>query len=72
MVLWRPLRDLGLFALTASVLLGTVHAVVEFRLRQAAQTGRATRYVAHADPWLPVAVLVGGASAILLLQLIAG
>lgn len=70
MALLRPLVDLGLFAVTAGLFLGTVQAFVELRLRQALHAGQASRYVAHRDPWLPAAVLMGGAGAVLLLRLL--
>lgn len=70
MALWRPLVDLGLFLVTTALFLGTVQAFVEYRVRRAVQAGRASRYVAHQDPWLPAAVLLGGAGAVLVLRLV--
>ena len=67
---WRPLLDLGLFAITVTLFLGSIQAFVDFRRRQAAESERASSYVAHTDPWLPAAVILAGAGVALLLRLI--
>ena len=66
----RPFLDLGLFVVTVTLFLGSIHAFVGFRRRQAAEAGRAASYVAHADPWLPAAVILAGAGVAVLLRLI--
>ena len=67
---WRPLVDLGLFAVSVTLFLGSIQAFVDFRRRHAAGSGRASSYVAHADPWLPAAVILAGVGVVFLLRLI--
>ncbi|MGH7321356.1 MAG: hypothetical protein ACRELA_17255 [Candidatus Rokuibacteriota bacterium] len=66
----RSVLDLLLLAAVVGLFLTSVQAFLSFRFRRAQRRGEERAYVAVADPWLPVVIMLTGAALITLLRLV--